>query len=193
VFSLRLNRNLASGPLFKLDARQLTHAGVLVAVSIILTRFAGLMVMNTIRLSFGNIPIYMAGLLLGPVVGGLVGGVADLVGFIINPFGAAFVPHIFLASVMRGIIPPLVVLLLGNNGRNWLVKVIAAVLGAELVSGIFLTTWGLSWLWGTPFAVILPARIIALAVQIPVYTTLTYALTAKLRYYVNITAYQPGK
>lgn len=175
----------------KLEIRHLTHAGLLAALSIILTRLAAVMVLNTIRLSFGTIPIYMAGLLFGPSIGGLVGAVADLVGFLINPFGATFVPHIFLASVMRGIIPPLVVRAIGNNGNNWLPKVVVSILVAELVSGIFLTTWGLSWLLGQEFFVILPPRIIALVVQVPVYAFFTFALTSKLRYYV--TAYHAGR
>jgi ECF transporter S component (folate family) len=175
----------------KLNTRQLTNAALLVAVSIILTRLGALMVTNTIRLSFGNIPIYMAGLFFGPAVGGLVGAVADLVGYLVNPFGAAFSPHIFLAAVMRGIVPPLVVRAIGHNGRNWHLKIVAAIIGAELVSGIYLTTVGLSWLYGTPFLALLPPRLIALCVQVPVYSAFTYALTVKLRYYV--TACQVGK
>jgi ECF transporter S component (folate family) len=175
----------------KLNTRQLTHAALLVAVSIILTRLGAVMVTQTIRLSFGHIPIYMGGLLFGPLTGGMVGAVADLLGYLINSFGGAFVPQIFLASVMRGIVPPLVLRLVGNNDRNWHLKVVAAIIGAELVSGVFLTTWGLSWLFGTPFLALLPARLVALAVQIPVYAACTYILTAKLRYYA--TACQAGK
>jgi len=75
---------------------------------------------------------------------------------------------------------------LGNNGNNWPVKVVAAIIGAELVSGVVLTTMGLSWLLGKEFMVILPPRLIALAVQIPVYSAFTFALTVKLRYYVTV-------
>lgn len=166
----------------KMSTRDMTNAGLLVAMSVILTRFASFMLAgNTIRVSFGTIPIYVAGLLFGPFLGGTVGAVADLVGYLFNSFGSAFIPHIFLASVMRGIVPPLVVRAIGNNGRNWHAKVLAAIIGTEIVSGAILTTWGLAWIRQMPFMVLLPPRLIALAVQIPLYSAATYALTVALR------------
>ncbi|MDW7649838.1 MAG: folate family ECF transporter S component [Bacillota bacterium] len=170
----------------KLNIRQTVHAGFLTGLSIVLTRLvATIMIGNFVRLSFGAIPIYIAGLLFGPAVGGLVGGVADGLGFFVNNFGAAFTPHIFVASVLRGIIPPLVVRAVGNNGRNWLLKVSVAVLLTEIVSSLIFTTWGLSWLYNTPIIAMLPGRIISTAFLVPIYTTITYMLTVKLRYFVS--------
>lgn len=166
----------------KLNTRQMTHAALLVAVSIVMTRLGSLMIGGIIRLSFGGIPIYMGGLLFGPVVGGMVGALADGLGYFINTFGAAFAPQIFFASVFRGIIPPLAARLV--PGKNWYWKVFVAILLTEIVSGLLLTTWGLSLLWETPFVALLPARLTAFAVQVPVYTVLTYLLTARLRSYV---------
>ena len=165
----------------KLNTRVLTNAGLLVAMSIVLTRFASLMLAgNTIRISLGTIPIYLAGLLFGPLVGGLVGGTADMAGYLFNSFGAAFIPQIFLASVMRGVIPPLVIRAVGNNGNRH-VKLLTAIVCAELVSGAGLTTWGLAWMQQLSFFVVLPPRIIALLVQIPIYTMATYVLMVALR------------
>lgn len=174
----------------KLNIRQMTHAGLLVAVSIILMRLGAVMVGQSIRLSFGNIPIYMAGMFFGPLVGGLVGALSDILGYLINSFGAAYAPHILLASIVRGVLPGLTIYLAGN-GRNWYAKVFGAILLTEVIAGLLLTTWGLSWLFNTPFLVLLPGRLVAFAVQVPVYTIVTYMLTVKLRYVV--TAYQAGK
>jgi ECF transporter S component (folate family) len=168
----------------KLNIRQITHAGLLIAISVILMRLGAVMVGNTIRLSFGNVPIYMAGMLFGPVVGGVVGALSDLLGYFINSYGAAFTPHIFLASVMRGIIPGLTIYLV-SSGKNWYVKVLLSIIATEIVSGILLTTWGLVWLYNTPFMVMLPGRLVALLVQVPIYTVITYMLTVKLRTFVS--------
>ncbi|NLZ92659.1 MAG: folate family ECF transporter S component [Firmicutes bacterium] len=166
----------------KLRTRDLTNAGLFVAMSIALSRFAAVQVMsNTIRLSFGNIPIYVAGLLFGPAIGGLVGGVADLAGYLVNPFGAAFIPQITLAAILRGVIPPLVVRLFGAKDSFWQLKIFLAIIATEIVSGAFLTTWGLSWLNQTPFMAVLTPRLVALALQIPVYTIATYVLIVPLR------------
>ncbi|HAA37427.1 MAG TPA: hypothetical protein DCE00_00990 [Firmicutes bacterium] len=166
----------------KLTTRDLTSAGLLVAMSIALTRFAAVQIVSgTIRLSLGNIPIYVAGLLFGPTIGGLVGGVADLSGYLVNPFGAAFMPQITLAAVMRGVIPPLVVRLLGGKTRFWQLKIFAAIIATEIVAGAGLTTWGLAWLRDAPFLVVLTPRLFAMAVQIPIYAMATYVLTVALR------------
>ena len=166
----------------RISIRNVVISGLLVAMNIWLSRLAAIMIAGgVIRLSFGNIPIYMAGLMFGPVTGGLVGGVADLVGMLVNSFGAAFVPHIFLAAVLRGVIPPLVVRFLGENNKVWPLKVFLAILLAEIASGALLTTWGLAWLQKTPFTMVLVPRLIALAVQIPIYSMITVTLTLALR------------
>jgi hypothetical protein len=103
-----------------------------------------------------------------------------MAGYLFNSFGAAFIPQIFLASVMRGVIPPLVIRAVGNNG-NWHVKILTAIVCAELVSGAGLTTWGLAWIQQLSFFVVLPPRIVALFVQIPIYTMATYVLMVALR------------
>jgi riboflavin transporter len=152
---------------------------------------ATIMIGNFVRLSFGTIPIYIAGLMFGPLVGGLVGGVADGLGFIVNSFGGAFIPHIFAASVVRGIIPPLVVRAMGNNGRNWMLKVSLAVILTELVASVLLTTWGLSWAFQAPFAAFLLRRLPTLPIQLFVFCSLTYVFTVKLRSFA--TAYHVSK
>lgn len=167
---------------FKLTTRDLTNAGLLVAMSIGLSRFAAVQIVSgTIRLSLGNIPIYVAGLLFGPGIGGLVGGVADLSGYLVNPFGAAFVPQITLAAVMRGVIPPLVIRLFGNKTRFWQLKIFVAIIIAEIVAGAGLTTWGLAWLQNTPYLTVLTPRLLAMTVQVPIYAMATYVLTVALR------------
>ncbi|MCW3489160.1 folate family ECF transporter S component [Dethiobacter alkaliphilus] len=168
----------------RLNIRQVIYAGLLIAISIILERLGAVMVGNSIRLSFGNVPIYIGGILLGPVAGGAVGAVSDLLGYLINSFGGAFIPQIFLASVMRGVIPGLVFFKM--KGTNLHVKVLVAIILTEFVAGVILTTWGLSWLFDTPFMVLLPPRLVALVVQVPVYAIVTITLAERLRGFVRI-------
>jgi ECF transporter S component (folate family) len=176
----------------KLNVREITNAGLLTALSIVFTRLvAVIMIGSFVRLTFGTIPIYVAGLLFGPVVGGLVGGVADGLGFFVNSFGGAFIPHIFLASILRGVIPPLVVKVLGNNDRNWMFKVIGAIVVTELIASVWLTTAGLSWAFQTPFMANLMMRLPTLPIQLFIYCSLTYMFTVKLRSFAS--AYHVSK
>ncbi|MBN2898309.1 MAG: folate family ECF transporter S component, partial [Clostridia bacterium] len=69
----------------------LVKAGLLAALSIVFTRVFSFMIplagLPALRIGFGTLPITISGILFGPLVGGLVGMVSDLVGFMINPMG----------------------------------------------------------------------------------------------------------
>lgn len=96
-----LNRGFSTAVMVK--------AGLLAGISIVLTRFFSLMVllggMPTLRVGFGSVPIMLAGMLFGPLVGGAVGVVADLVGFAINPMGTVYIPGFTVTAALFGVIP----------------------------------------------------------------------------------------
>lgn len=164
------------------NLRILAGAGLLVAMNVILSRFFAFQIAgDTIRISLGNIPLYVAGIVFGPKIGGTVGAAADLLGYAINSFGYAFNFFIFLASVFRGLVPGLVFQLMGNNGRKPYFKVSAAIILAEIASGVFLTTYGLAWQQKLPFLTVLGPRLASIAVQIPVYIIITSLLVQTLR------------
>ena len=58
--------------------------------------------------SFNYLVCALAGIFLGPVCGGIVGGVGDILGWLINSSGGAFNIFITLGSVLLGVIPGLV-------------------------------------------------------------------------------------
>lgn len=96
----------------KFDTRVMVKAAFLVAISVILTRFFAVMlpiagIAGTLRFGFGMVPIILSGILFGPLVGGAVGLVADLIGVLVNPQGAFFIGFT-LSSMLYGIIPALV-------------------------------------------------------------------------------------
>ena len=78
----------------KFDIRTIVKAGFLVAISVVMTRFAYIMLpiggVQGLRISFGELPIMLSGFLFGPVVGGITGIAADLIGVLVNPQGAYF-------------------------------------------------------------------------------------------------------
>lgn len=86
----------------------IVKAGFLATVSVVLTRFFSLMLLlgglPALRVGIGSIPLIMAGMMFGPVVGGLTGIVSDVVGYMINPMGGAFFPGFTLTAALYGII-----------------------------------------------------------------------------------------
>ena len=71
----------------KMTTRTLAYCALFAALSIVLARLMGLMPNPSTRFSLESIPVFMAGMLLGPVPGALVGFVADFVGCLFSAFG----------------------------------------------------------------------------------------------------------
>ncbi len=89
-----------------LNPRSIAYASLFVALSVVI---------NTFRIgsvSFGGVPIIFSGYVLGPVMGFIVGAMADIVGFIVRPSGNAFNPVFVLTSALTGMLPILVTKLL---------------------------------------------------------------------------------
>ena len=92
---------------------KLILSAVMIALSIAMTRMLPQeMVLAlfgqtplTVRLGLGLIPIYFASMALGPGWGAAVGGLADLLGYFVNPFGGAFFLPITLAAALTAAIP----------------------------------------------------------------------------------------
>ena len=71
----------------KITTKTMTYSAILAAMSVVLARLIGLMPDTASRFSIEAVPIFLAGMLFGPVPGVLVGFVADFVGCLFSPFG----------------------------------------------------------------------------------------------------------
>ena len=139
----------------KINVRTMVKAGFLVAISIVMTRFVYIMLapagFQVLRISFGYVPLMLSGLLFGPIVGGLTGLAADLIGFLVNPMGP-YHPGFTISSVLWGLIPGLVFIVL--KGKKRLVEsyslknIVLAVTIASIIVSLILDTYWLSKLYG---------------------------------------------
>jgi len=88
------------------EIRKLTLSAILIALSVVLTRFGSFYLpgANFIRIGFGSIPIIIASLVVGPIWGGLVGAGADLIGSLAFPVGPYFFGYTIDAA-LQGILP----------------------------------------------------------------------------------------
>lgn len=105
---MQSNHTKTEKPKLRMPTSVIVKAGFLATVSIVLTRFLSIMLLlgglPALRVGFGNIPIIMSGMMFGPVVGGLTGVVADVIGYLINPMGGTFFPGFTLSAALYGII-----------------------------------------------------------------------------------------
>lgn len=71
----------------RLSTRSLAYCALLAAISVVLSRLIIPMPNASTRFSIEAVPTFMAGMLFGPVAGGLVGFSADLVGCLFSGYG----------------------------------------------------------------------------------------------------------
>ena len=70
-----------------MTTKTLAYSALLAALSVVLARLFGLMPNASSRYSIEAVPIFLAGVLLGPLPGAMVGFTADFVGCLFSPFG----------------------------------------------------------------------------------------------------------
>ena len=134
------------------DVKVLTAAAMLLAVAVILSFFK-ISLSEVMEIRFSNIPVAVAGMLFGPGVGGAVGALADILGYVVRPTGPYF-PGFTISSALSGVIFGL--LLQKNRSLG---RIILACVLYEVFVGILLTSVWLHLLYGTPLPVLLAARI----------------------------------
>ncbi|MBQ9080079.1 MAG: folate family ECF transporter S component [Clostridia bacterium] len=124
------------------NVRVLTAAALLAAMSLILGKF--LQIPNPLsdifRISFENLPVIFAGFCFGPVVGGTVGAVADIVGCLL--YGYTINPIITLGAAAVGIVSGIMANYIVKRPR-WL-SIAAATFAAHAVGSVVVKSLGLA-------------------------------------------------
>ncbi len=136
--------------------RRLAVAAFLAALSILCGKFLAIPVGTVLRFSFENMPILLAGMMLGPVFGILTGVVADLVGCLM--VGYAINPAVTIGAACIGLIGAVLFRLLSRMPLFW--RVSLTVLIAHLIGSVLIKTWGLAVFYDMPFVVLLLWRLL---------------------------------
>lgn len=126
--------------------RGLCFAALLAAMSLILGKFLQIPnpVQEMVRISFENLPIILAGMTMGPVIGALTGAVADLVGCL--AYGYTINPIITLGAAAVGLVAGLCGMLIRRP--LWL-RVGVSVAAAHLCGSVWIKSIGLAaWYLG---------------------------------------------
>ncbi|MBM7581636.1 ECF transporter S component (folate family) [Caldicoprobacter guelmensis] len=148
--------------------RKMAYTGLLTAISIILTRFfaANINILGVfaLRLSFGEVPIMLSGILLGPVYGVACGALSDIIGYAINPVGGPYFPGFTLTAALTGLIPNLMARYYRNNW-NW--PSITVIVTVTTIITVLLNTLWLSWMFDKAYFALLPPRVIGRTILLP--------------------------
>ncbi len=149
------------------STKVLIVSALLVAMSIVLGKFGAINIGNSIRIGFGGLPIQMAGIFFGPVVGAAVGLVADVVGCLLK--GYAINPIITVGSICIGLFSGLMFHHVLRPMKSVLLpKIAISTVTAHAVGSMIITSIGLYAYYHTPFETLIlrvPIYLITAAVE----------------------------
>lgn len=168
----------------KFNSKKIAYYALLIALNVVLTRVASFRIpiggVETVRIGLGGFPIVFAGITFGPLAGGIVGAIGDVIGFFISPMGA-YMPHFSLTAALAGIIPGLILIKCKDKKcKTSFWKLFLAIGAGQVLAGIMLWSYFMTNLFGMSLAVILPGRIISQLINIPIYAYMTKVLVSRV-------------
>ena len=131
-----MRNNLSGGRSTNL-VREIVFMGIMIAVDVVAVRFLSFN-MITMRIGTGFIANIVAGMYLGPVRAGIVGLIADLIGFTLFPVGVFF-PGFTLSAVVSGALSGF--FLEGKKSSQKFNIIAYALISTLLVDTLMNTTW----------------------------------------------------
>lgn len=156
------------------SVRTLTACAMLAAVAVLLGLFT-IQIGTFVKISFSSIPNGIVGHLFGPVVGSVFAAVADILGYIVRPTGAYFLP-LTLVKLVAGFLYGIMY----YGKKLTFVRILITEFLVLLICNVILNTLCLSLLYGNGFFVLLPARALKNLIMWPIDTVIFYAVSKAL-------------
>ena len=160
------------------STRTLVSCALLAALTVILARLIIPMPNAFTRFSIEAIPIVIAGLLFGPIAGGAVGFVADLVGCLFSGYG--YNPLFCVPPILYGVLAGLLRFLLFK--KSDLLRVALVYLPPVVIGSILYQSWSLAVVYNSKgsfsasFSYFLTTRSIQFAITFVIDAVLTWLL-----------------
>lgn len=170
----------------KLSTRNIAYYSLLIALNVVLTRVGSIRIggggVEIVRIGFGGYPVIFAGIVFGPIAGGIVGAVGDIIGMLISPMGP-YMPHFTLSAALTGIIPGLVMIMAfkeSNESKRSFWKLVVAIGIGQVITSIFMVPYFMQTLFSVPMITTVPGRLVSQAFHIPLYAYVTKILISRL-------------
>ena len=154
----------------KIRVKDICVLGLLIAITTILAVFGTFRIGEFIKIPIKFISIFITAVLYGPIYGGLVATLGDLLNCLLAPSGA-ILPQITVIEFLNGFIFGL--FFLNNNGtnKNYVSKTVLCTVALFCVD---MFTWWLGWF--PSFEVAFVTRIAAGLIKAAMHFVVIYAL-----------------
>ena len=163
--------------------KRIAYLGIMTALAVITNIFSVTVNSGANSISFNYVICSLAGVFFGPISGGIVGLLGDLIGCLIAPKGP-FNPFVMLSSALIGVLSGLAFMIPKVNAYF---KIIIAYLFIFVVCTLGLNTFGLWFYYAKgkkSFWVYLIGRAPFQAINIAINVVITYALYFPLKKFV---------
>lgn len=155
--------------------RTIVVTAMFMAIGIVLGAMFTIQIGSFLKIGFSFIANEMTALMFGPVVGGIMGGLTDIIKYIMKPTGPFFFGWTFnaiLGAVIYGTI-------LYHRPVSFKRILIAKIIVAVLVNMVLGTYW-LQVMYGKAFFAILPGRALKQLIAVPIESLLFYIVAKTL-------------
>lgn len=153
----------------------MTVTAMFIAIGVVLGFVTSIQVTEYIRIGFSFIPNHLVSMIFGPVVGSVMGGITDLLKYIVKPTGP-----FFIGFTLNAIVECLIVgVVLYKKPLTFKRVLLANILVAVFVNILMTTCW-LNILYSKGFFVILSTRIVKHLITVPIDSIVFYAVAKPL-------------
>ncbi len=150
--------------------RTVTTLGLFGAIAVVLGAFT-LVLGDYIKIGFSTIANQFVYYLYGPAIGGLFGGVLDILKYFVKPTGAFF-PGWTVSAAVAGVLYGCIL----YRRPLSLMRVLAAELTVSVVCNMLLGTLWLTIMYEKGFLALLPMRILKNLIMWPVNSLIFYSM-----------------
>ena len=138
-----------------ISTRDLCFMAMLIAITIVLSAVSGyLRIGNSIKFSISFISVYVGAAIYGPIAGGVIAAIADIVSFVINPTGP-YIPVFTVMEFINGMFFGLFLYHEGNERSSYIKMILPALICVMLQFSVnmFWRTYELSLLYHYSFRI----------------------------------------
>lgn len=147
------------------NTKKLCMLAMLLAVAVVLGAFS-FRIGSGIKITFKFIPIFLSSVIFGPICGGILGFLSDLLAYLFNPAGGAYLPHIGFVEALYGISFGIFFYRASEFNKRNLVKLIICLFINTVFFSLLLMSFFLKDLMGMTFLNTLVMRIPSTVVNI---------------------------
>lgn len=145
--------------------------GLLIAATIVASNVLTISTPIT-KINFSNAFIMLAGIWLGPVAGGFVGGIADVLGCVLE--AGVPLPQLVIAPVMVGVLGGIMAPIFKKSKNIFVYAGLTTVI--TLITTVLIGSWALTSFVSTPFSALVKVRAGQAVINIVLHTIVVNAL-----------------